>query len=159
MIGFRQWRLHEGRLYSLRTPDPWDDGRLDAGCRKAGRAPGEPHLAPDPSCSCGVHAYYRPVPRTAATGWAGVVNGAVVLWGSVEAHDKGMRASHGQVVALVRPALPGSKRRAVEQIAAALGVELVAYRRLAAAAMHYGAPMPEAFKPPRSAVGVVSTFE
>jgi hypothetical protein len=68
------------------------------------------------------------------------VRGAVVLWGRIELHQRGMRAEFARIVTL---ALPSSRRHAdaVARLAEALDVEAVRTRDLPAAALAYGEPL------------------
>jgi hypothetical protein len=145
VIAFRQWRLADDGLRSLRAHEHWGRGALTAHCRAD-----VPHDGPAPQsgCSCGFYAWYAPRPRTAAAGTADLVNGAVAMWGHVELHAHGLRAQHAMVVALALPLLPGPKRRRVGDAARALEVEAVPARRLRAVAREHGDEIPKAMRPP-----------
>jgi hypothetical protein len=144
-VAFRQWRLADDGLWSLRAHEHWGRGVLTARCR----AP-VPHAGPAPQngCTCGFYAWYVPRPRTAAAGTGDLVNGAVATWGLVELHAHGLRAQHAMVVALALPLGPGPKRRRVQAAARALEVEAVPARRLKAAALEHGDEIPKAMRPP-----------
>jgi hypothetical protein len=144
VLGFRQWRLDGGGLRSLHVDQRWTARTLDAACR-ARSHPGRP--APAAGCSCGIHAWYRRVPRLASAATADLVSGAVVLWGAIELHHDGMRAEHAEVVALALPAAPGRKRRRLVEVADALGVPAVPYRTVPAVGRHRGRPVPEDLRP------------
>jgi hypothetical protein len=145
VIGYRQWRLHDGALWSPYTEDRWRRGVNTAACR-AGGDHAEP--APGHDCTCGLHAWYRPCPRLASPATSPLVAGAVALWGDIELHPTGMRARHAMVVVLVRPVLPGWKRREVAALAEGLEADAVPARRLQAAARAHGAPVPGGMVPP-----------
>jgi hypothetical protein len=145
VIGFRQWRIHDGALWSAYSEDPWRRGVNVARCHVDGASHAEG--APGHDCSCGIHAWYRPCPPLASPATSTLVAGAVALWGEIELHSSGMRAQYGMVVALVRPVLCRAKRREVIRMAAALEVEAVPARRLEAVALHHGSPVPQALRP------------
>jgi hypothetical protein len=146
VIGYRQWRVHDGELWSPYTPEPWRRGVKTAVCRAAAA----PHSGPAPGhdCTCGIHAWYRPCPRLASPSTSDLVAGAVALWGEVELHATRLRAQYGMVVALVRPLLGGPKRREIVRAAAALEVEVVPAHHLEAVALRYGLPVPPGLAPP-----------
>jgi hypothetical protein len=146
VIGFRLWRLDEGALWSLYADERWGRGRQTARCL----APDGPqHTGPSPAhfCTCGIYAWYRTCPRLASAGTPELVGGAVVLWGRMELHPTGMRAEQAMVVALALPFSRRAKRARILDVAAALEVEAVPARHLAAAAGQYGAPVPRELKP------------
>jgi hypothetical protein len=145
VIGYRQWRIHDGELRSVHTWDRWKPGTMTARCH-AGARHAEP--APARDCSCGLYARYAPFARTASAGTPDLVAGAVALWGHLELHAHGMRAEHATVVALALPVLPGPKRRRVQEAASLLGVPAVPARRLQEAALRQGAPIPKSMRPP-----------
>jgi hypothetical protein len=137
LVGYRHWALRDEALWSPFFDYRWERGVNTATCTCAGDHPESP---PGRACLCGLHAWYRPCPRL---GYAipELVGGAVVLWGEVELHPTGMRASHAAVVALVLP-LPGTrKRRRVIDVADAQEVDVVPARQLAATALRHGLPI------------------
>jgi hypothetical protein len=145
VIGYRQWRMHDGELRSVHTWDPWAPGAMTATCHG-----GTGHAEPPPvnGCSCGFYARYAPFARTASTGDPTLVAGAVALWGRLELHPHGIRGQHAQILALALPVLRGPKRRRVAEIAAAYDVPAVPARRLTAAARLHGEPIPAHMRPP-----------
>jgi hypothetical protein len=145
VIGYRQWRIHEGGLWSPFSDEWWRRGVNVARCRVTGAAHGE--AAPGHDCSCGFHAWYRPCPPLASPATSSLVAGAVALWGEIELHSSGMRAQYGMVVALVRPVFSRAKRQEVIRMAAALEVEAVPARRLQAVSLEHGAAVPRALRP------------
>jgi hypothetical protein len=88
---------------------------------------------------CGVYALFEPS-RPGRRERLALVRGAVVLWGRIELHQRGMRAEFARIVTL---ALPSSRRRAhaVVRIAELLGVEAVRTKDLPTAALAYGDPL------------------
>ena len=150
LIGFRQWRLRDGFLYSLWTDDAWPGGLLSAHCRGSVDCYGELCAAPDPDCTCGVYAWHRQVPLGASP-TRELVAGAVALWGAIEIHATGMRAQFARIVTLALPVTRARKRLELAITAGEMGVELVAHRQLLAAAMAHGTPVPAAMRPRRSA--------
>jgi hypothetical protein len=152
VVGFRQWRLRDGLLWSMYADTAWPSGRAVAKCLATG--PQSDHRArcaepPAKSCECGIYAWYRPCPRLGSAS-TDLVAGAVAMWGRVELHATGMRAEFATVVALALPLWPGAKRGRLEAMAVELGVDLVPARRLCAAALAHGDPVPAALKPRRA---------
>jgi hypothetical protein len=143
VIGFRQWRLRDGGLWSLHADERWGRGLLTAHC--LGK---DAHDAPQKDCTCGWYAWYGPPPRTASTATPDLVAGAVALWGHVELHAHGMRAQHAMIVALALPFSRGAKRRALLDVARQLEVPAVPARRLKAAALEHGDVIPRRMRPP-----------
>jgi hypothetical protein len=143
LIGYRQWRIDDGALWSPFAAYRWVRGVNTARC---GRDADHPELPPGHECTCGLHAWYRPCPRL---GYAtpDLVGGAVALWGDVELHPTGARAQYAAVVALVLPLSRTSKRRRLMEIADALEVEAVPARQLTAAASHHGLPLGSGLAP------------
>jgi hypothetical protein len=146
LVGFRQWRLADGVLWSVYDGTPWTDGRMTARCDR-GHSPEE---VPAKDCSCGVYAYYDPVPRTSSAATPDLVGGAVVLWGRIEAHIYGLRGEHARIVALALPLSRGRKRRAVVDVAARLGVPAVPQRLLKATALEHGEILAPAHRPKKT---------
>jgi hypothetical protein len=147
VIGFRQWRLCDGALQSMWTDDRWDRAELQARCRADvfDASPGR-RGAPDPDCTCGVHAWHRQVPLGASP-TRELVAGAVALWGSIQVHATGMRGQCARIVALELPISRGRKRLELAIAAGELGIELVPHRHLVAAAMAHGTPVPRSLRP------------
>jgi hypothetical protein len=95
--------------------------------------------APDPGCVCGIYALFTPQ-RPWGRERLALVRGAVVLWGRIELHRRGMRAEFARIAAL---ALPSSRRHAdaVVHVAEVLDVEAVPARDLPLAALRHGQPV------------------
>ena len=148
LIGFRQWRLRDGVLYSMWADDPWPGGLLRAHCRASVDCYGELRASPDPDCTCGVYAWHRQVPLGASP-TRDLVAGAVALWGAIEIHATGMRAQFARIVTLALPVTRARKRLELAIAAGEMGVELVAHRHVLAAAMAHGTPVPSALRPRR----------
>jgi hypothetical protein len=145
VIGFRQWRLRDGGLWSLHAEDRWERGLMTARCLGD-----DAHTAPAPQngCTCGFYAWYRPTPRTASAATPDLVAGAVAMWGQVELHAHGIRAQHAMIVALALPMSRGAKRRRLVAVADELEVPTVAARRLRAVALEHGDVIPRRMRPP-----------
>jgi hypothetical protein len=143
LVGYRHWRIEEAALWSPFVTHRWVRGVNTARCALDTGHPGFP---PGHTCTCGLHAWYRPCPRL---GYAtpDLAGGAVALWGDVELHPTGLRAQYATIVALVLPLSRTSKRRRVMDIADALEVETVPARQLTAAALHYGLPLSSGLAP------------
>jgi hypothetical protein len=161
VLGFRSWRVIDGRLRSLYLPVVWDRPVLRAECPSlpgselAGAVPGgaprsasaeaaalgQPHMAPDPGCSCGIYAYFEPDLEFSKLDHRGVI-GIVTLTGNVEVHVDGMRGEEARVHALaVYERWTRRQKDGVESIAARLGIDLVDLERVGQAAEAYGRPL------------------
>jgi hypothetical protein len=145
VIGFRQFRVLDGGLWSLRANYRWDAGTHVAVCRALDAHPGPP---PQKGCTCGFYARYDPTPRGASAATADLVAGAVRLWGRIELHAHGMRAERASVVALALPYSHGAKRRRVLAVAESIGVPAVPARNLVAATRPFGGVIPRSMRPP-----------
>lgn len=154
VVGFRAWRIIDERLLSPYIPCRWEGRVLHARCFDANRRlqqgrgwlP-EPHGSPHPDCQCGIYAYHRPGQQT-YYGEFDWTEGVISCWGRIEAHRAGLRAEHGRVEALALPPRhEPARRRAVEAIAARLGVRLVARGELDDVAGELGGPLPPALRP------------
>jgi hypothetical protein len=147
IIGYREWVLVGEEILSPLARTPWHTGVMQAECLpdcraaqglwRTASAHSEP--APAPGCVCGIYALFtphRPGRRERLT----CVRGAVVLWGRIELHRRGMRAEFARIVTL---ALPSSRRHAhaLAQLAERLDVEAVRARNLPHAARAYGEPL------------------
>jgi hypothetical protein len=151
LIGFRQWRLHHGVLYSLWTDDVWHGGLLRAHCRVSHDCSSGAREAPDSECTCGIYAWHRQVPF-GASHTRELVAGAVALWGAIEIHATGMRAQFARIAALTLPVTRTRKRLELAITAGELGINLVPHRHLIAAAMAHGTPVPPNLRPTRPVV-------
>jgi hypothetical protein len=106
-----------------------------------------PHASPHPDCQCGVYAYHRPGTQTYYGEWLWT-EGVVTAWGRIEAHRDGLRAEHARIEALARPpANEPERRRAVDAVAARLGVPLVPRDHLQDVAAEHGAVLPGPLRP------------
>jgi hypothetical protein len=154
VVGFRKWRVVRDHLASPYIPLRWDEPVVHARCYPANRSLlfgrgwlDEPHDAPHPECKCGVYAWHR-LPPPGRVPDPDRAFGVVALWGRVEVHGDGMRGEHAAIGALAFGRELGSAhRRTLESIAAALRVDLVDQRELAAVASDYGSPLPPALLP------------
>jgi hypothetical protein len=146
VIGYRQWSLRGDRLYSPFHGDIWEDVELVANCESSTHDLAD---VPAPGCECGVYAYYDQPPRSSAV-TRDLVIGTVVLWGQIQLHGAGMRASRARIVGLALPPTHSTKRRQLVAAAAYLEVPAVPFRRLRAVASEYGAATPAAMRPPRT---------
>lgn len=146
VIGYRQWSVCASRLYSPFHGELWEDVELHASCVLGTHDAVD---VPAQECTCGVYAYYDPPPRSAATPRQ-LVTGAVVMWGHLQLHGSGMRASHARIVALALPLTKGPKRRRLNAAAAYLEVPVVPLRQIKLVASGYGAAAPLAPRPSRT---------
>lgn len=147
IIGYRDWVQVGDEILSPLARTRWEAGPMQAEClprcrgarglwRKGSAHPGP---APDPGCVCGIYALFTPH-RPRGRERLALVRGAVVLWGRIELHERGMRAEFARIVTL---ALPSSRRHAdaVAQVAELLDVEAVKAGDLPVAALAYGEPL------------------
>jgi hypothetical protein len=149
VVAFRVWRVTGDHINSPYIPVRWDRAVAHAACYPANRTLlfgrgwlEEPHDAPHPACKCGIYGYHAP-PRRARLPDPGRTTGIVTFWGRIEVHRDGMRAEHARVCALSWFPEWGSRHGAqMRAIADALGVDLLPYAELLAAAGRYGAPVP-----------------
>ena len=141
VVGFRNWRVIDGRLRSLYLPVFWDQRTVRANCNaNQGDNDGvaAAHMAPDPTCTCGIYAYLEPDRRFSTIDYRGVT-GIVTLSGTIEVHSDGMRAEQACVEALALYSRWSSRQKeAVQQIAGELGVDLVDLGAVEQASERYG---------------------
>ena len=148
IIGYREWVLVGDELLSPLARAPWGAGPMRAECLPRCRGAqglwrtASPHpgwSAPAPGCVCGIYALFTPQRRWGRERLA-VVRGAVVLWGRIELHQRGMRAEFARIVTL---ALPPPRRHAdaVQHVAKLLDVEVVPAKDLPLAARANGEPL------------------
>jgi hypothetical protein len=123
LFGLRTWRVAAadgdealvGPLYDA----PWPAGGkwLRASC------PGG-HVAPDPQCECGVHAWHpRLESAREVMAVRRVVPGVLEAQGPVEVHEDGFRAQRARPYALV--AIPGRNAELVRRLADRYGVAVI----------------------------------
>jgi hypothetical protein len=147
IVGYREWVLVGDEILSPLARTPWEAGPMHAECLPSCRgafglwrtASAHPGPAPDPGCVCGIYALFTPG-RPAGRERLALVRGAVVVWGRIELHQRGMRAEFARIVTL---ALPASRRHAdaVARVAELLDVEAVRARDLPVAVLAYGEPL------------------
>jgi hypothetical protein len=144
VVGFRQWRIKNGKLYALFWDVPWPNRLAQASCRAGGSATdANPHKAPYPDCSCGIYAYYRVGSHLLSTaGTSAPVTGIVTLWGRLEAHVDGMRAEHARIEALALREPTAWERRRIGGVARSLGIPAVPHQELESTALEFGTFMP-----------------
>jgi hypothetical protein len=155
IVGFRQWVVVGDEIYSPLARTGWGGEPMQAQClarcRRAGglwRRPSEHGgPAPDPECVCGIYALFEPETLRRRDRLSRV-SGAVVVWGRLEVHETGMRAEFARIVAL---SLPGGRHRGADRVvgglAERLGVQAVPARRIGAAALVHGDPVPPVLVP------------
>jgi hypothetical protein len=154
VVGFRKWRVVRGHITSPYVPLRWSEREVHARCYPANRSLlfgagwlDEPHDAPHPDCKCGVYAWHDP-PQRGPIPDLRQAFGIVSLWGRIEVHADGMRAEHARIEALAHQRELGSAHlRAVGRVARALGVALIEYGELPAAARAVGSGVPVALRP------------
>lgn len=158
IVAWRLWAVCQCRLRSVSVHEAWPPRVAAIGqCRR----PGVVHSAPEPHCSCGLHALREVIPPSRALVTRDlfarmdfVAFGQVALWGRVEAHQHGYRAQYAYP-AWVRvldgpevlchdlqelygiPVLPCAFQRAIrDRLASSCGEPATAFR-LAAAVITY----------------------
>jgi hypothetical protein len=159
VVGFRAWRVANGRLVSPFVPCRWEGRVMRAECYDANRGllRGEgwlarPHESPHPDCRCGIYAYHTPGARTyfGESWWCA---GLISAWGHLEVHADGLRAQFARVEALSEPEAADSHlRAAVGGIAERLGVPVVSENALPELADDLGGTVPDALRARRSAL-------
>jgi hypothetical protein len=159
VVGFRTWRVVDGRLWSPYIPRTWDERIMRAECY---RGPGAlievgafdhaPDAAPHPDCGCGIYAYHLPPPHFSSVDGRGIT-GIVTAWGRLEEHADGVRAEMARIEALaVRAQWSDRQRWAVLELADRLDLDLVDDAELESVAARYGPPLSSEL-PPRPADG------
>jgi len=137
IVGYRAWRVSGADLVAL-NGYRWPAGDTQAECR-ATAVPA--HHAPQGDCHCGFYALHR-LPVLPSDDH---VLGAVLMWGRLEVHWDGVRASHVRPLALAQPA-SGLTRR-VTHVARRYGVPIVPTHHLEAFAAEHGSLVPLAARP------------
>lgn len=171
VIGYRAWRIQNGKLRSLGAGDTeWTPGLNVATCpgldlaQRASWAglwspyveePPDPpksekHDAPGHACGCGLYAYHDPQNVRGGFDNADVVFGAIAVWGRTEAHRSGVRAEKAKIVALAIPdraCWEPETRKRIEELAAVYGCPAVPMCDLKTEAEKHGITMPEQMYP------------
>lgn len=133
-------------MYSPFKDDVWEDIEFRAVCRLGAH---DPRDVPATECSCGVYAYYDLPPRSSAA-TRDLVVGAVAVWGALELHASGMRASHARILGLALPPTRGRKRGALIAAAHYLEVPAVSFRQLRRLASRVGVAPAPSLRPARA---------
>lgn len=153
VVGFRDWRIEDGRLASRHLPMLWDEPVVRAECFPTGGNAfavdfdPEPHAAPGAACGCGIYAWHEPRGEFPLVDVRGV-SGIVTVWGTLQVYEDGVRAEYAQVEALaIYERWTSAKKDAVAALATSLGADVVALDELAAAGADYGRPIPSQLVP------------
>ena len=152
VLGFRIWAARADALLGVAYEQLWKPGENVARC---GQRPVR-HEAPAQRCRCGFNALHGLAPAASAYGSL-YVAGAIAAWGEIEWHRTGFRAERACVIALcVENGDDANRRRMIERIARAYGVEAVPRIRLAEHASRFARPLAPAPSqpPPRAPVPV-----
>lgn len=88
------WDSDQKRLISAYAKEGWQK-HMQAVCKK-----GVEHIAPQKDCSCGLYGFYEYDSALDYSQKTDIVIGICNVWGKIEAHEKGLRAQHAQIVAL-----------------------------------------------------------
>jgi hypothetical protein len=180
VIGFRAWKLKDGRLHSHGLGDAlWLPGPQRALCKRRQivqvrqqqgiamwQDPINPeeiasHPAPDPDCECGFYALHglRQAASQAIavlrTGQQSCVVGAVAAWGLLEVHESGFRAEWVEPLAIAIPddlfLWKGEEAKAeVVRVAEEYGLAFVSLHELEEKAKEFGDVVPASLRPPKS---------
>lgn len=124
----------------------WTSATQEADCyrsfptpfRMSSRTLETPHVSPHPACGCGIFVESAPDLEFACLDYRGVAGLVTCSGPTVEDLGKGRRVARVEIRALgVYEHCSRRHRRALEEIAARLGVELIDQRMLVAAAADY----------------------
>jgi hypothetical protein len=129
VAGLRAWRVvveADGaeRLAGPQGGPGWPAGGawLQAACARGGD-----HAAPDPGCTCGIHAWHpRPAAARAVLAGRGEVAGVVEVTGAGELHEAGLRAAAARPRVLF--VAPRANAARLARLAAAYDARLVPVR-------------------------------
>jgi hypothetical protein len=149
VVGFRHWRLSGDGLRSMFRPVEWQGPEMRARCLQGKH---DPRPAPHKACSCGIYAYYDLCPLTASVMTSDLIAGVVIVWGTLELHSDGMRASNARIVGLSLPIARGAKRQALAEMAERLGVPAVPHRKLRGVGAEHGRPLQRSLRPANGTV-------
>jgi hypothetical protein len=166
VVGFRGFKLLEGKLHSPWYNHVWEQPEAKAKCIKRLfgwmgipavlpplKQAEEEHDAPSGDCTCGFYAYYEPPSYREFASTRNAILGVVVLSGAIEVHQEGMRAELIRICALGLPGLresgdsPGLLRASVKGVAERLGVLTVEEEGLKGVAEEFGLPLPVECRP------------
>lgn len=131
VIGFRVWKLLDGKLYSPLQTHCWVPGANTAYCRRGGTPP---------SChsACGLYAQHQVKSLGPELRAVGVI-GAVQAWGVLETHSMGFRAEHARPILLTySPYASARQHQRLRETARYYQLEVVAEAELEARAAGYG---------------------
>jgi hypothetical protein len=161
VVAFRDFRLTDDGLASLRTGVVWRDRVLRAEClpQMVEDFARPPHPCPDRDCGCGIHARHEHSDRAATVDFRGVP-AVVTVWGRIMASQAGMRAEYARIEALgTYERWTRRQREGVRAVARELDVDVVDLRRLPEAAARYGSPLPESLLPAGTATTELARAE
>lgn len=132
VIGFRVWKLLDGKLYSPLQSHRWAPGTNKARCRRGG-------MAPSCHATCGLYAQYHIDGISSALRAVGVI-GAIQAWGTLEAHPTGFRAEYARPILLACSPYANTRQlRRIKQAATDYRLEVVAESELEERSYTYGA--------------------
>lgn len=146
LFAYRTWRIVDGQLRSPHDAAVWTAAGLTAECRprNAEDFVRDGHVAPSPSCGCGISATAEPDMDICGTDATSVV-GLVRLWGRVVLQRGTLRAEHADVVMLGAYVQWSRRQRvAAAQVAEQIGCRLVALETIGEHAVElFGRPAVE----------------
>lgn len=120
LIGWRQWRLKDGKLWSITANCCWEGPTLSAGkpavdgmerVRTTWAITEPPPLQPE----IGIMAYKKASAFQYSNTVEGAVYGSVYLWGSVAEHTHGYRAERATIRSLLLPSEASDQLEALQQ--------------------------------------------
>ena len=158
VVAFRDFRLTDQGLASLRTRVVWHERTLRAEClpQMVEDFARPPHACPDRDCGCGIHVRHAHSDRAATVDFRGVP-GVVTVWGRIMVSQGGMRAEYARIQALgLYDRWTRRQRDGVQAVARALDVDVVDLRELPDAAARYGSPLPKGLVPAGAATTELS---
>jgi hypothetical protein len=107
-LAYRTWNVgSDGALSAVAVTARWNGAEITATCAVGGSAGKKFHLPPNPRCTCGIHAWKRPVDPGRIEQWSRrptreVAVGVVQLWGRMCDGEEmtGYRAQYARLVAV-----------------------------------------------------------
>lgn len=154
VVGYRGWKWQtefrlgigtRGHLASHAMGPGWRQATETASCQA-----GQPHLAPDPNCGCGLYVIADlDELETHVTVETNMVVGAVVGWGKVVQHGReGWRAQYARILALLDCKYSEAQLENTRQAAKEYKVPLLERDGLERYVKEWGDPFAEPVTPP-----------
>jgi hypothetical protein len=117
LVGFRAWKVKDDLLTPCwQSSNTWETVTAHAVCRAPYCMPTwsrPPHVeprhkdaAPNGSCTCGIHGYYAADPNLNGAREPRGCWGMIVAWGKIIECERGFKAQHARIVALLEEPEP-----------------------------------------------------